>query len=231
MSGDWDEYVERVRSWFIDKILIPLTRDIQQVDAQMETSGLGHLSARFPATYSMAAKAADAKDDSTIGGGGGGITSTGSTSAGHYFLGGMVGVNKISSTLMDLVQSRGSADPLVKARLRIEKYLSTAPTTAQRLALIKRISALSQGNSIHSEQDDLQVKQATTSMILILIIEHFRSCYICFVLLWMKCYPRRMPTTLSPSHQLTLFQLAKRPAPAVTPFKFNKLPVNQFVLN
>ncbi len=158
MSSDWDEYVESVRGWFNEKILIPLTGDIQQVDAQLESTGLGHLASRFPATYSMAAKAADSKEVTASGG----SASAAAASTGGYFLGlGGGGMSKIA-TLMDLVQARTATDPLVKARLRIERYLSMAPTTSQRLTLIKRISSLSQGANIQlsntvNEQDDLQV--------------------------------------------------------------------------
>ena len=106
----------------------------------------------------MAAKASDASLKGETG-----LSS--SAPAQHYFLGltgGPGGMSKIA-TLMDLVQARSAADPLVKDRLRIERYLSTAPTTSQRQALIKRISHLAQGNSIQfspNEQDDLQVSQA-----------------------------------------------------------------------
>lgn len=173
MSSDWDVYVENVRSWFVRKILKPLSEDIKQVDAQLEAAGLGHLACRFPATYSMAAKALDSQK-SLFGSSGGGSghalspasasTASTSSSPSHFFLGTPGPVGKIS-TLMDLVQVRTAADPLVKARLRIERYLSPAALASQRAAIIKRISAISSGSSITAtvsgglgeQQDDLQV--------------------------------------------------------------------------
>lgn len=225
MSSDWDVYVENVRLWFIAKILGPLSEDIVRVDAQLEAAGLGHLASRFPATYSMASKALDSEAT--------GLASPGSRLRSHFFLGPSGGVGKIT-TLMDLVQARTASDPLVKDRLRIERYLSSASLSSQRIALIKRIGALAQGASIISssgsgsgDQDDLQVSRLSQMLLLIL----GRSCYICFVPSWMKFCPLKTPMILSPSARPSLSPLGKRRAVGEMPSKSSKSAPSRLLYN
>lgn len=70
-------------------------------------------------------------------------------------------------TLSDLERSRPN-DPIVQARMKIEKYLSIALISTHRLALIKKIAALADGSFIGSHHssstesgpfDDTQVQR------------------------------------------------------------------------
>lgn len=151
MSSDLDVYVENVRGWFVKKIIAPVAQQITQVDAQLEASGLGHLSCRFPATYSLAAKSLDSQSASS---------GNNTASKSHFYLSAPSNQGSKIQSLMDLVGSR-PGDPLVKSRLKLERYLSLASLTVQRVALIKRISALSEGASLNigtvEHFDDSQV--------------------------------------------------------------------------
>ena len=123
-----DGYIENVRRWFTRTILVPLSKQISQVDSALESAGLSHLSSRCPANYSMAAKSMDAEFMST-----------------HLCLTASTGFNEIKiQTLNDLERNRPN-DPTVKARLKIEKYLGIALISSHRISLIKRISALADG--------------------------------------------------------------------------------------
>ena len=108
MISDSDIYIENVRSWFIRKILAPLNEDIKRTDLELEASGLGHLCCRYPATYSLAAKSVDSDRAKSP----------------YLFSSGIYGGEaRRIQTVMDFVRSRPE-DPLVKTRLRIERYLS-----------------------------------------------------------------------------------------------------------
>lgn len=151
MSSDWDVYIENMRGWFIHKILLPLSQQITQVDQAFESAGLSHLSSRFPATYSMAAKSLDGEHRMRS----------------HLFLSApsaSFNEPKIQS-LLDLVHSRPT-DPLVKSRLRIEKYLSIATISSHRASLIKKIANLADGsfmNSFHSTLFMNNTSETTTT--------------------------------------------------------------------
>ena len=68
----------------------------------------------------------------------------------HFYLSAPSGYNepKIQS-LMDLERARPN-DPTVKARLKIEKYLSLAVISSHRTSFIRRISALADGSFLGS---------------------------------------------------------------------------------
>lgn len=126
-------YIENVRRWFTRKIIVPLSREIAKTDSALESAGFSHLVSRCPANYSMAAKSMDAEFMSS-----------------HLCLSAPTGFNDSKiQTLNDLERFR-SNDPVVQARLKIEKYLSIALISTQRVALIKRISALADGSFLGS---------------------------------------------------------------------------------
>lgn len=133
MSANLEVYIENVRQWFTRKIILPLSEQIERVDQTLTASGLSHLCSRFPATYSMAAKSLD-----------------GDRMRSHLFLSSPPAFSepKIQS-LMDLAHSRPN-DPTVRARLRIERYLSIAAIASHRATLIKRVSALAGGSFLNS---------------------------------------------------------------------------------
>lgn len=138
LSSDTEVYIENVRRWFTRKLLLPLSREISRIDSALESSGLSHLSSRCPANYSMAAKSMDAEIMSS-----------------HLCLTAPTGFNDSKiQTLNDLERTRPN-DPIVQARLKIEKYLSIALISSHRISLIKRISGLADGSFIGSYHHSL----------------------------------------------------------------------------
>ena len=143
-----EDYTENVHQWFVSKLLRPLSREISRIDSALESAGLSHLSSKCPANYSMAAKSMDAELMSS-----------------HLCFSAPTGFNDPKvQTLTDLERSRPN-DPIVQARMKIEKYLSIALISTHRVALIKKIASLADGSfisSFHSNNeagpfDDTQV--------------------------------------------------------------------------
>lgn len=94
-------------------------------------------------------------------------------------------------TLSDLERSRPN-DPIVQARMKIEKYLSIALISTHRAALIKKIAALAEGSFISSYHpsspesgpfDDTQVSNFECFFIYNTLFSVFRSFCTCFALL------------------------------------------------
>lgn len=145
LSSETEVYIENVRRWFTRKILLPLSREISRIDSAFESSGLSHLSSRCPANYPMAAKSMDAEIMSS-----------------HLCLTAPTGFNDTKiQTLNDLERARPN-EPIVQARLKIEKYLSIALISSHRLSLIKRISALAEGSFISSFHSSLNETSSTS---------------------------------------------------------------------
>lgn len=233
MSSDWDVYVENVRSWFVRKIISPLANQITQVDAQLENAGLGHLSCRFPATYSLAAKSLDSQGANSGSSSNSNSSNTGSNVRSHLYLSAPTNQSSKIQSLMDLVGNR-PGDPLVKARLKLERYLSLASLTQQRVALMKRIAALAEGASLNvgganEHFDDSQVIDRIDKSSLILFLSnslilsfYSRFYYIYSALLWMKIYPLKPLMIINPFLPLSLSPLMNLLVCAEMPFKFNK---------
>lgn len=144
-----ENYIENVHEWFVRKILRPLSQEIIKIDSALELAGLSHLSSKCPANYSIVAKSMDSELISS-----------------HLCFSAPTGFNDPKvQTLADLERSRPN-DPVVQARMKIEKYLSIALISTHRVALMKKISCLAEGSFISSYHltshepgsfDDIQV--------------------------------------------------------------------------
>jgi len=116
-----DEITERVRIWFIRKIIAPLAKDIREIDDEFGRLGLDHLGSQNPATFSLFAARYN----------------NGIAPQGIMFVSGS-GNSSRPQTLLELAQ-REPNNRLVQTRLRIERFLSFASLGSQRAVIIRRL--------------------------------------------------------------------------------------------
>lgn len=130
MSTDLETYIENVRTWFIRKIFVPLSKQILFVDSQLEASGFSHLASKNPANNdSIVTKSMNSELMSS-----------------HFCLSAPSGSNEPKiRTIIDFYRSRPN-DPIALARIKIENYLKIAVTINHRNFLIKKIKDFADGS-------------------------------------------------------------------------------------
>jgi len=140
----------------------------------------------------------------------------------HFYLSAPSGYNepKIQS-LMDLERARPN-DPTVKARLKIEKYLSLAVISSHRTSFIRRISALADGSFLGSYHPFTALQTSSgpsepsridpfddTQVTSVVIYNQFNDAFRFFCIFsqpsWMITFLRKMQTILGHFLQTFLF--------------------------
>lgn len=137
-----ENLVEKTRRWFVSKILGPLSRDIESVTLAFKGAGLEHLGPQNPATFPYQPRVQNENIH-------------GKMQPSHVFIG--TAPNPVLNerinrhqTLFELSQQYPN-DPIVSARVWIEKNLILATTNTQRQTLIQRIYELASKNGpLHS---------------------------------------------------------------------------------
>ena len=147
ISRDFEDRMESMRRWLWSMIIKPLVDDIDRVEAAFQANGLSHLGPLCPASLALSM---DTKGQFDL-------------RAAFFVSPGTIGASSRPHTLMDLAQS-SRHDPMVQARLRIEKYLDVAAGVGRvaagpRVALVNRLRAMAR-NPFYStaspseDQDD-----------------------------------------------------------------------------
>lgn len=132
LQRDFEDRVEEMRRWLWTMVIKPLVEDIDKVEAAFQSNGMSHLGPLCPASMSLL--------NST--GGGSGVD----LRPAFFVSPGVMTATSRPQTLMELAQS-SRHDPMVQARLRIEKYLDVAAGVGQvsagpRVALVRRLKAM-----------------------------------------------------------------------------------------
>ncbi len=154
LARNLDDIADVLRKWFCTKIIRPLNDSIALVNEEFAKASLVHLSASHPASFSVFSRAAPSL---ALGSGSalatpfpGGITSTTAGSsqassarspAAFILTPTTFAAAAKPQTLFELGQKHPD-DPLVQKRLAIERYLSFASLSNQRVAVIRRISEM-----------------------------------------------------------------------------------------
>lgn len=130
LQRDFEDRIERLRTWLWTMIIKPLVEDIDKVEAAFQANGMSHLGPLCPASMTLLNASSSPFD----------------LRPAFFASPGTIAASSRPQTLMDLAH-HSKHDPMVQTRLRIEKYLDVAAGAGQvaagpRIALVKRLRAL-----------------------------------------------------------------------------------------